>query len=215
MVAFGLALLGVEPQWNSRGIVSRASKRQPLDATSAFAPTRCSLRRDCFAICSASRSAGSTRPCCSPWMAVAKTIEREYPALDAGAARPRSSRSGAMATGGDEPIARNYVAAHWVDRDAPAHHRRVASRTSPAAKRACASSVRRRETTARASIGSPSAPARGPIARSWRRRISAASVMPIAPTARLQGATGSAARQPQHRPQHLSRPREQSVRPDG
>ncbi len=50
-------------------------------------------------------------------------IEREHPSLKP-ALLAALAPLGAMAKGGDEPIARNFVAAHWVARDeAPAGQR--------------------------------------------------------------------------------------------
>lgn len=111
MVGFGLSLLGVAPQWNSRGIVS-GLERLPLKAVGMRADTvfvTSGLFRDLF---------GQQ----IVWLDTAvllaldgsrRTIERNRPdlaaALDA-ALRPL----GPSATGGDEPLALNHVARHWV-----------------------------------------------------------------------------------------------------
>ena len=111
MVAFGMALLGVEPQWNSRGIVA-GLKRQPLDAVGVRADTvfvASGLFRDLFG----EQIGWLDKAVLLSLDGSSKAIEHEYPVL-APALRAALLPIGKMATGGDEPIARNYVAAHWI-----------------------------------------------------------------------------------------------------
>ncbi len=111
MVAFGLALLGIEPQWNSRGIVA-SLKRQPLDSVGMRADTvfvASGLFRDLFG----EQIGWLDKAVLLALDGSRKSIEHEYPAL-APALRAALQPVEKMATGGDEPIARNYVAAHWV-----------------------------------------------------------------------------------------------------
>jgi cobaltochelatase CobN len=111
MVGFGLALLGIEPTWNSRGIVS-GLKRQPLDAIGARADTvfvASGLFRDLFG----EQMAWLDKAVLLALDGSSKTIERDYPALTP-ALHAALEPIGAMASGGSEVIARNYVAAHWI-----------------------------------------------------------------------------------------------------
>jgi cobaltochelatase CobN len=111
MVAFGLALLGIEPQWNSRGIVA-SLKRRPLDSVGVRADTlfvASGLFRDLFG----EQIGWLDKAVLLALDGSRKPIERDYPAL-APALRAALQPIGPMATGGDEPIARNYVAAHWI-----------------------------------------------------------------------------------------------------
>lgn len=112
MVAFGLALLGVEPKWNSRGIVS-GLERQPLDAVGARADTMfvaSGLFRDLFG----EQIAWLDKAVLLALDGSRRTIEREHPTLTP-ALRAALQPLGSMASGGDEPLVRNHVAAHWVD----------------------------------------------------------------------------------------------------
>ncbi len=111
MVGFGLALLGIEPQWNSRGIVS-GLKRQPLQTIGSRADTMfvtSGLFRDLFG----EQIAWLDKAVLLALDGSRGTIEREHPAL-APSLRAALQPLGAMAVGGDEPLARNYVAAHWI-----------------------------------------------------------------------------------------------------
>jgi cobaltochelatase CobN len=111
MVAFGLALLGIEPVWNSRGIVS-GLKRQPLDAIGVRADTMfvaSGLFRDLFG----EQIAWLDKAALLALDGSRGTIEREHPML-VPALRAALQPLGTMASGGDEPIARNHIAAHWI-----------------------------------------------------------------------------------------------------
>ncbi|WP_459703654.1 cobaltochelatase subunit CobN [Stutzerimonas marianensis] len=111
MVAFGLSLLGVEPVWNSRGIVE-GIQRVPLAADAQRRDlmfTTSGLFRDLYADQLALLEQGVLLALDG----ASETIRRDYPALrtalDA-ALQPLGER----ANGGDEPLDRNLVAAHWV-----------------------------------------------------------------------------------------------------
>lgn len=112
MVGFGLSLLGVVPQWNSRGIVA-GLERQPLSEVGMRADTvfvTSGLFRDLFGqqivwldkavLLALDGSRGS--------------IERSRPDL-ASALRAALAPLGPMASGGDEPLSSNHVARHWVN----------------------------------------------------------------------------------------------------
>jgi len=114
MIAFGLDLLGVEPVWNSRGIVE-GIKRIPASAGRERRDlmfTTSGLFRDLYA----DQLALLERGVLLALDGASETIRRDYPALrtslDA-ALQPL----GALASGGDESLALNLVAANWV-RDA-------------------------------------------------------------------------------------------------
>lgn len=112
IVGFGLSLLGIEPTWNSRGIVS-GLKRQPLNrvgqrADAVFVAS--GLFRDLFGQQIA-------------WLDTAvllaidgsrRAIEREHPKLSA-ALDATLAPLGSLANAGDEPLASNHVARHWVN----------------------------------------------------------------------------------------------------
>ncbi|MBU3056143.1 cobaltochelatase subunit CobN [Pseudomonas indica] len=114
MVAFGLDLLGVEPVWNSRGIVE-GIRRVPL-ATGRqrrdLLFTTSGLFRDLYA----DQLAMLERGVLLALDGASETIRRDYPAL-----RPALAAAleplGALASGGDESLEANRVAANWV-RDA-------------------------------------------------------------------------------------------------
>jgi cobaltochelatase CobN len=111
MVAFGLALLGVEPRWNSRGIVA-SLERQSLDVVGVRADTvfvASGLFRDLFG----EQIGWLDKAVLLALDGSSQTIEREYPAL-LPALRATLEPIGPLATGGNEPLARNYVAAHWI-----------------------------------------------------------------------------------------------------
>jgi cobaltochelatase CobN len=111
MVAFGLALLGIEPRWNSRGIVAGLD-RQPLKTVGVRADTvfvTSGLFRDLFG----EQIAWLDKAVLLALDGSRLTIEREHPML-APALRAALEPLGPMATGGDEPIACNHVAAHWI-----------------------------------------------------------------------------------------------------
>jgi cobaltochelatase CobN len=111
MVAFGMALLGVEPKWNSRGIVA-GLERQPLSAIGVRADTMfvtSGLFRDLFG----EQIAWLDKAVLLALDGSRHAIEREQPSLKA-ALSAALEPLGPIAAGGDDPIARNHVAAHWV-----------------------------------------------------------------------------------------------------
>lgn len=111
MVGFGLALLGIEPQWNSRGIVS-GLKRVPLTAGAARADTvfvTSGLFRDLFG----EQIAWLDKAVLLALDGSRAAIERAHPQL-APALAAALVPIGTLATGGNEPLDRNHVAAHWV-----------------------------------------------------------------------------------------------------
>lgn len=111
MVAFGLDLLGVEPIWNSRGIVEGiarvplAAKRERRDLMF----TTSGLFRDLYA----DQLALLERGVLLALDGASETIRRDYPALRT-ALDVALQPLGALATGGDESLVRNRVAANWV-----------------------------------------------------------------------------------------------------
>lgn len=114
MIAFGLDLLGLEPVWNSRGIVEGIN-RMPASAGRERRDlmfTTSGLFRDLYA----DQLALLERGVLLALDAASETIRRDYPALrtslDA-ALQPL----GAFASGGNESLELNRVAANWV-RDA-------------------------------------------------------------------------------------------------
>lgn len=112
MVGFGLSLLGVEPTWNSRGIVS-GLKRQPLNQVGERADTvfvASGLFRDLF---------GQQISWLNQAVLLAvdgsrHAIERKHPKLSA-ALDATLTPLGPLANAGDEPLAKNHVARHWVN----------------------------------------------------------------------------------------------------
>lgn len=112
MIALGLSLLGVEPVWNSRGVV-RGITRAPRDAERH--------RRDVTFVTS-----GLFRdlyPNQLVWLdrawllaldASSMTIRDEYPALEASLNSALSRLGDELRAPGHEPISVNQVAAHWV-----------------------------------------------------------------------------------------------------
>lgn len=111
MVAFGLDLLGVEPVWNSRGIVE-GLKRQPLGKHRERRDlmfTTSGLFRDLYA----DQLALLERGVLLALDGASNTIRRDYPALRT-ALDAALQPIGALAVGGDEPLSRNRVAASWV-----------------------------------------------------------------------------------------------------
>lgn len=111
MVGFGLALLGIEPQWNSRGIVS-GLRRAPLSAGSARADTvfvASGLFRDLFG----EQIAWLDKAVLLALDGSRQTIERTHPQLKPALAAALAPID-ALATGGSEPLDRNHVASHWV-----------------------------------------------------------------------------------------------------
>lgn len=112
MVGFGLSLLGIEPTWNSRGIVS-GLERQPLNQISQRADTvfvASGLFRDLFG----QQISWLDKAVLLAIDGSRRTIEREHPTLSS-ALGAALAPLGPLANAGDEPLARNHVARHWVD----------------------------------------------------------------------------------------------------
>jgi cobaltochelatase CobN len=112
MVGFGLSLLGIEPTWNSRGIVS-GLKRQPLNQVGQRADTvfvASGLFRDLFG----QQIAWLDKAVLLAIDGSRRAIEQEHPKL-ASALDATLSPLGSLANAGDEPLARNHVARHWVN----------------------------------------------------------------------------------------------------
>lgn len=111
MVGFGLSLLGVEPAWNSRGIVS-GLKRQPLDQVGQRADTvfvASGLFRDLFG----QQISWLDKAVLLAIDGSRRVIEKEHPKLSS-ALGSVLAPLGPLADAGDEPLARNHVARHWV-----------------------------------------------------------------------------------------------------
>ncbi|MBL8270431.1 cobaltochelatase subunit CobN [Steroidobacter sp.] len=112
MVGFGLSLLGVKPDWNSRGIVA-GLERQPLNQVGLRADTvfvASGLFRDLFG----QQIAWLDKAVLLALDGSRRTIERSRPDL-APALRAALEPLGTLANPGDEPLARNHVARHWVN----------------------------------------------------------------------------------------------------
>jgi cobaltochelatase CobN len=115
MVGFGLSLLGVAPQWNSRGIVA-GLERQPLSDVGQRADTvfvTSGLFRDLFG----QQIVWLDKAVLLALDGSRRSIERSRPDL-AAALRAALEPLGPMANAGDEPLARNHVARHWVNETA-------------------------------------------------------------------------------------------------
>ena len=113
MIAFGLKLMGVRPVWNSRGII-KGLERLPLDDTQPkrfdVVFTTSGLFRDLYG----QHMLLLDKASLSALDASRATIERDYPALSLALADALAPL-GEWQRGGDEPLARNQVAANWVD----------------------------------------------------------------------------------------------------
>lgn len=112
MVGFGLSLLGITPQWNSRGIVAGLA-RQPLSEVGLRADTvfvTSGLFRDLFG----QQIVWLDKAVLLALDGSRHTIERNRPDL-ASALNAALAPLGPLASAGDEPLARNHVARHWVN----------------------------------------------------------------------------------------------------
>ncbi|WP_129776688.1 cobaltochelatase subunit CobN [Peristeroidobacter soli] len=112
MVGFGLSLLGIAPEWNSRGIVA-GLQRQPLNDVGQRADTvfvASGLFRDLFG----QQIVWLDKAVLLALDGSRRTIERSRPDL-APALRAALEPLGPMANAGDEPLTRNHVARHWVN----------------------------------------------------------------------------------------------------
>ncbi|MCY0963886.1 cobaltochelatase subunit CobN [Parathalassolituus penaei] len=111
MIAFGLDMLGIEPEWNSRGIVS-GLKRQPLQENRVRRDvlfTTSGLFRDLYA----QQMLWLNTATLLALDASADTIIRDYPALTL-ALQQALQPLGKQAQGGTESLDQNQVARHWV-----------------------------------------------------------------------------------------------------
>ncbi len=111
MVAFGLDMLGLEPQWNSRGLVT-GLKRQKLDKGRVrrdMVFTTSGLFRDLYG----QQMLLLNRATLLALDASSDTIIRDYPALTV-ALQSALKPLGKEARGGSESLKQNQVAAHWV-----------------------------------------------------------------------------------------------------
>ncbi|GAB3278881.1 cobaltochelatase subunit CobN [Parahaliea aestuarii] len=116
MIAFGLDMLGLEPVWNSRGLV-KGLKRRELAAGEVrrdMVFTTSGLFRDLYSL----QMALLDEAVLMALDASADTIRKDYPALTlalAQALQPLQSEQGSgAAMGGSESLKQNQVAAHWV-----------------------------------------------------------------------------------------------------
>lgn len=113
MIAFGLDMLGIEPVWNSRGLV-KGLKRQDLGDDDErvrrdMVFTTSGLFRDLYG----QQMTMLNHATLLALDASSDTIRRDYPALTLALKEALNVLEG-DAKGGNEPLARNQVAAHWV-----------------------------------------------------------------------------------------------------
>lgn len=111
MIAFGLDMLGIEPVWNSRGLV-KGLKPQVLDngrvrRDTVF--TTSGLFRDLYG----QQMMLLNRATLMALDTSADTIIKDYPALTL-ALQQALSPLGKLAVGGNESLQQNQVAKHWV-----------------------------------------------------------------------------------------------------
>lgn len=112
MIGFGLALLGVTPEWNSRGIVI-GLKRRPLAEVRQRADTlfiASGLFRDLFG----AQIGWLDKAVLLALDGSRQRIEREQPQLKAALAAALAPL-GPLARPGDESLRANHVARHWID----------------------------------------------------------------------------------------------------
>ncbi|HZV99223.1 MAG TPA: cobaltochelatase subunit CobN, partial [Methylophilaceae bacterium] len=113
MVSFILSLMGITPEWNARGIVQKMKLAEDSAQAARYnvIVTTSGLFRDLY-------------PNLMQWIdtggrlaltASAQTIMREYPELTE-ALNQALAPLGASAKRGEEPLAKNGVAMHWVQR---------------------------------------------------------------------------------------------------
>ncbi|GHF77810.1 cobaltochelatase subunit CobN [Thalassotalea marina] len=110
MIAFGLDMLGLEPVWNSRGLV-KGLKHQSLDnrVRRDVVFTTSGLFRDLYS----QQMVLVDKAVLMALDASADTIKKEHPALSL-ALTETLAQLGKYAKGGNEPLSQNQVAAHWV-----------------------------------------------------------------------------------------------------
>ncbi len=112
MVGFGLALLGVQPQWNSRGVISGVERR-PLDEVGVRADTlfvSSGLFRDLFG----QQIAWLDKAVLLALDGSRRSIEATHPQLKPALAAALEPL-GTLAQPGSEPLQNNHVAQHWID----------------------------------------------------------------------------------------------------
>ncbi|MEM1110497.1 MAG: cobaltochelatase subunit CobN [Pseudomonadota bacterium] len=112
MIAFGLDMLGIEPVWNSRGLVTGLKRQSVADAGRVRRDvvfTTSGLFRDLYG----QQMRLLNRATLLALDASADTIIRDYPALTLALTEALSPLEDA-GLGGDEALAVNQVAAHWV-----------------------------------------------------------------------------------------------------
>ena len=113
MIAFGLDMLGLEPVWNSRGLV-KGLKRQAIDQANPrvrrdIVFTTSGLFRDLYG----QQMLLLNRATLMALDASADTIRRDHPALTL-ALMSALNDLGKEAIGGSESLHTNQLAAHWV-----------------------------------------------------------------------------------------------------
>jgi len=111
MIAFGLDMLGLEPIWNSRGLVKGLKRQEntPQRTRRDIVFTTSGLFRDLYG----QQMLMLDKATLMALDASADTIRADYPALSlalANALKPLDE----LAIGGNESLALNQVAAHWV-----------------------------------------------------------------------------------------------------
>lgn len=111
MIAFGLDMLGLEPVWNSRGLVKGLKHQNaPSRIRRDIVFTTSGLFRDLYG----QQMLLIDRAVLMALDASADIIRRDHPALNLALAEALS-QLGKLAKGGDEPLFTNQVAAHWVE----------------------------------------------------------------------------------------------------
>ena len=116
MIAFGLDMLGLEPVWNSRGLVKGLQRRTlaPGEVRRDVLFTTSGLFRDLYS----SQMELLDQAVLMALDASADNIRRDYPALTLPLQQALRSMRDADYYGdlpsGDESLARNQIAAHWV-----------------------------------------------------------------------------------------------------
>ncbi|UAW98684.1 cobaltochelatase subunit CobN [Halopseudomonas nanhaiensis] len=112
IVGFGLDLLGIEPQWNSRGIV-QGIRRVPLEGDRERRDvlfTTSGLFRDLYA----DQLALLERGVLLALDGASATIRRDFPALNAALDAALAPLGNTISSGGEESLEKNRVAANWV-----------------------------------------------------------------------------------------------------
>ncbi|MCB9763662.1 MAG: cobaltochelatase subunit CobN [Alphaproteobacteria bacterium] len=112
MIAFGLALLGVEPTWNSRGVV-RGIQRLPGARRRDVSFVTSGLFRDLYP----EQLVWLDRAWLLALDASSETIRAEHPALREALDEALARLGDELRAPGQEPLSDNELAAHWV-RDA-------------------------------------------------------------------------------------------------